>query len=481
MNYQYPHLLILLLCISAGSPAAEELVFPPTPIEPETHIYELAAEDPAPLDINALVDDERLAATLLELLAVPAKSCQESLITKAAAALFARIGAPMGIEVTIDALPEQVAELRADKRRGYYCNSGSTAPESGNLYAFIAGDPALPAWNLSVHLDTNQLSFDEFERDGDLIRPGPGTPLGADDKAGIAIISELLRIIREHNLHHGDIRIVGLVAEEDNAAGARLVAAEAFKGDILISIDGTNPNVIGRAAPTMYSGYITVRSQTSHPAMVERKSAVSACAVGARILTEAGFSSDAHPPGRPDVVLHSYFNSCGIDRQQFTAKGEPTASYKYNTISPFWTATWQMRNLEGDDAAKELVQHIKATMERVCAEAARDRTAVECAISGTDKPKLTGYVIAEQAPAIRLLQAGFDQTGKDAVRITARQFGAFNGNYIKQRFGEEMLIVGTGADQIHTNQETVSISGMARVTRGVLAAMLESYRYRRAP
>jgi di/tripeptidase len=76
------------------------------------------------------------------------------------------------------------------------------------------------------------------------------------------------------------------------------------------------------------------------------------------------------------------------------------------------------------------------------------------------------------------MKKGYEATSDNPVKITAKQFGGFNGNLIKARFDEEMIIVGTGADQIHTNEETISISGMARATRGVLAAMLESYRYK---
>jgi di/tripeptidase len=99
-------------------------------------------------------------------------------------------------------------------------------------------------------------------------------------------------------------------------------------------------------------------------------------------------------------------------------------------------------------------------------------------MAGTDKPGLTGYVVDENAPALRLLATGYRNAG-NTPKVTARQFGGFNGNYIKERFGLEMLLVGTGGDQAHTNQETVSVQGMATVARSMLASMLESWRYYR--
>ena len=170
----------------------------------------------------------------------------------------------------------------------------------------------------------------------------------------------------------------------------------------------------------MYNGYITVSTQTSHPAKVDAKKSVSACAVGAKILTETGFRYDAHPPGHPSVVLHSYFTSCGLNKGLETAKGEPVASYQYNTISPFWTAAWQMRNLEGNEAAQQMVDDMAKRIEQICTEASTGRTKVKCNISGTDAPKLSGYIVAEDAASIQLMKKGYEATSDNLVKITAK-------------------------------------------------------------
>ncbi|MFQ5661184.1 MAG: M20/M25/M40 family metallo-hydrolase [Gammaproteobacteria bacterium] len=472
-------IIFTLLLLPGCSDAQEQLVFPASSVDPEQHIYQLQLATRGHLDINTAVDPQRIADTLLHLLKQPSRSCQEGRMADAAGKLLREAGDSLGIDVHVDDLPASVAAMGRQRQADLYCNQGRTAPESGNVVAFVAGDPLLPSWNLSFHLDTNQTKFDGFRRRGDIIRSGPGTPLGADDKAGLAIVIEILRLIREHSIHHGDIRIVGLVAEEDSSAGAQLISGEAFRGDILVSIDGTEPDRIGRAAPTMYNGTITVKTATSHPAAIDNKRSVSACAVGARILSEGGFNPDGHPHGHPGVVLHSYFVSCGVDGKHRTPKGEPVADYQYNTVSPYWTAAWQMRSLEGAHAAQAMAANLVTIIKQICVQAGQGRTPVQCTITGADKPELLGYTVSSDASALQLLEAGFGSTGTNKVRISARQFGAFNGNYINSRFGEEMLIVGTGADQIHTNEESVSIKGMARVARGLLASMLESYRYRR--
>jgi di/tripeptidase len=483
MNFQpcrcFLPALLVLGGLLPGAVAADDLVFPENAAEPSARTFRLVPERVVDRHIAGKVEPERLADTLLALLPLESRSCREQDITAAARALFEEIGAAAGMRTAIDDLPRQVAAMPPELQQEYACDNGRTLPQSGNLIAVLLGNPNLPAWNLSFHLDTNQVLFEGFERDGDRIRPPPGSPLGADDKAGIAIIAEVLRVIIGSGIEHGDIRVVGLVAEEDSAAGAMLVAGDAFRGDIVVSVDGGDPHEIGRAAPTSYSGHMTVRTQPSHPADVHDRKSVSACAVGTHILHEAGFGPAGHPPGNTDVVLHSYFMSCGVDGGSLTPKGEPLADYQYNVIAPYWTAAWQLRSLEGPDAAREMAVRVRSVMDRVCAEAAQGRTPVECLMTGTERPSLTGYTVPADAPSVRLLATGFRGTDDGSVKITARQFGGFNGNYIKERFGQEMLIVGTGADQTHTNEETVSVRGMARVARGLLAAILESYRYER--
>ena len=470
---------LLLVSLSAHAAGEVRLAFPSPGGQPglitEYHLDGERAPDHALLQ---QVDPERMALELMELLALPSRSCREGALVAGAKARLESAGAALGIQVQIDDLPARHKLLSEVEKADLSCDQGKTAPESGNLVAVVPGNRDLPSWNLSFHLDTNQIKFDGMHRDGDTIRSAPGTPLGGDDKAGLAIVLEMLRVIAAAGIEHGPIYVVGMVAEEDSAVGARLIAAEAMAGDIVVSLDGGDPTEIAHAAPTAYRGFITIRTQTSHPAAIHDKKSVSACAVGARFLDRAGFRPEGYPPDHPNVILHSYFTSCGIDGGRTTLKGEPIADYQYNSISPFWTAAWQMRNLEGPVAAAEMVAGLRATLDRICAEAAQDRTPVQCEMEGTDKPGLTGYVVDKNAPALRLLATGYRNAGNNP-KITARQFGGFNGNYIKERFGLEMLLLGTGGDQAHTNEETVSVQGMATVARSVLASMLESWRYRR--
>lgn len=451
------------------------LVFPADRIDPlrvYEHTEDFSFDDPPQ------VDQERIAATLMEVLPLPSKSCQETAFASYALRTFEELG----FTVEIDDLPAQVAEMPSEQKAEFYCNNGQTAPTSGNLIALSKGNPDLPVWNLSFHLDTNQLTFVDITRDGDTIKPGPGTPLGADDKAGFAIIVETIRALQALEIPHGDIRIVGLVGEEQTAGGAQLIKPEAFQGDILVSIDGAAFNEIGQAAPTIYGGNITVRTKTSHPALIDQELAVDACAVGRDFLVGAGFQSDGHPFDDPNVILMSHFQSCGVEEEndgkpQTTSWGVPLAAPRNNTVPPFFTANWQMRSLRGEQASARMAEELKKTLDGVCQAAARGRTSVECEITGTDEPGLVGYLVDEYVPGIQLMLRSYGDIAGQQPLLAARQFGGFNGNFVKLRFDKEMILLDTGASQIHTDEETMNIPHAKRVARALLTAMINSYRY----
>lgn len=463
--------------------AKDILVFPPSIVDPVPAVYERVAGSQSHFDPKTFVKKERLAQRLLDVLPLPSKSCQEGVFTNYAKKVLTDLGA----SVQIDDFPQRVKALSEKEQASYTCinDSKKTLPTSGNLIGVIAGDPALPSWNLSFHLDTNQLTFDGFVREGDIIKPAPGTPLGADDKAGFAIITEVLHILQSQKIPHGDIRIVGEVGEERGNLGAKLIEGTAFKGDLLVNIDGQAYNHISLGATTLYAGTFTVETHTSHPAAIDKELAVDACAVGRAILEKAEFRWDGHPGGDENVVLLSDFQSCGTKRSEqeggveTTSWGIPMATPIRNTVPGFFTARWQMRSLKPRENAIAMAAQLKQTMNAVCANAAKGRTAVTCHVTGTDNPIYFGYLVDADAPTVRLLQSGYAMIGATPPTLNKKQFGGTVGNIVSERFGEEIILMDTGASQIHTTQETVDCSKMTTVAMALLGAMLQSYTYRR--
>jgi tripeptide aminopeptidase len=93
----------------------------------------------------------------------------------------------------------------------------------GNLIAYFPGDhsPAEPLL-LSAHMDTVVPGEGIVPiLEGDILRTDGRTVLGGDDKSGVAIICEVMRVIKENRLPCGAVDVVFTICEEAGLIGAK--------------------------------------------------------------------------------------------------------------------------------------------------------------------------------------------------------------------------------------------------------------------
>ena len=147
------------------------------------------------------VNRERLINEFMELVQIDSLSRNER---RMADVLTERLTA-LGVEVVEDTAGEKV---------------GGNA---GNLICTLKGDPSKPTVLFTCHMDTvvpgegikPQLLADRITSDGTTI-------LGADDKAGVAGILEMVRTLKEQNLNHGTIVLFLTIGEEVGLIGSKM-------------------------------------------------------------------------------------------------------------------------------------------------------------------------------------------------------------------------------------------------------------------
>lgn len=146
--------------------------------------------------------------------------------------------------------------------------------EYGYVYGFLNGDTSKPTIGLLAHMDTSdaasgkdvkpriienydgndiklndkvttEVSRFPFLKDyigKSLVVTDGNTLLGADDKAGCAIIMEVLEtLINNPNLNHGPIR-VAFTPDEEIGRGTDKFNYDLFKVDFAYTVDGDKPN-----------------------------------------------------------------------------------------------------------------------------------------------------------------------------------------------------------------------------------------------
>jgi tripeptide aminopeptidase len=86
-------------------------------------------------------------------------------------------------------------------------------------------------------------------RDGDILRTDGRTVLGGDDKSGVAIICEVLRVIRENGLRCGDVDVVFTICEEAGLIGAKCLDVSRLRARTGLVLDSDSVGFLFTRAP----------------------------------------------------------------------------------------------------------------------------------------------------------------------------------------------------------------------------------------
>lgn len=217
------------------------------------------------MESSIQVNRERLIQDFMELVQIDSHSRDERAMVDA---LKARLE-PYGVEI--------VEDDTASKVDG----------NAGNLIVRIAGDASKPTILFTCHMDTVQPGKGiRPQRLEDRITSDGTTILGSDDKAGVAGLVEMVRVLKEQQLSHGPIIIVFTIGEEVGLLGARNLDAkyitEAAMG---FAFDSNGP--IGHVvtqAPTQARIEATIHGKTAH-AGVNPEAGISAISVASRAIS----------------------------------------------------------------------------------------------------------------------------------------------------------------------------------------------------
>ncbi|WP_407309276.1 M20/M25/M40 family metallo-hydrolase [Desulfosporosinus sp. SB140] len=158
----------------------------------------------------------------------------------------------------------------------------------GNVFGYLKGNlPEAPTLLLSAHMDTVApcLNVEPILEEG-IIRSAGATILGADDKSGIVPILEALRVIKEHDISHGNIQVIFSVAEEGGLNGSKNLDQSQLKANFGFVLDsGGAPGRIILEAPGQDRINVTIKGKASH-AGIAPEEGLSAIVVAAKAIAK---------------------------------------------------------------------------------------------------------------------------------------------------------------------------------------------------
>ncbi|WP_308752926.1 M20/M25/M40 family metallo-hydrolase [Candidatus Oleimmundimicrobium sp.] len=167
-----------------------------------------------------MIDPIRLVKTFVELAQINSESFKEGKL----ATFIVNKMASMGIDVRVDISLEQIKS------------------DTGNLIIRFPGNKSVPRILFMAHMDTVSPGKGiQVMVENDVIQSVGDTILGADDKAGIAAIIELVEVLNYERIEHGDIMAILTVAEEKGSIGAKNIDYKNLKTDYAFVLDGEGP------------------------------------------------------------------------------------------------------------------------------------------------------------------------------------------------------------------------------------------------
>lgn len=124
--------------------------------------------------------------------------------------------------------------------------------------------------NDSIHMDPSTFPSLSNKTGHDLIVTDGTTLLGADNKAGIAIIMSFIERIMKEDMLHGDISIA-FTPDEEIGRGADNFDVDAFGADIAYTIDGGDISVFEYENFNAASAKIVINGSSIHPGYAKGK------------------------------------------------------------------------------------------------------------------------------------------------------------------------------------------------------------------
>jgi tripeptide aminopeptidase len=365
---------------------------------------------------DGLIRSERLIKGFWELVQVDSVSGKERQL---ADLLFLKLSA-MGLKVRED-------------RAGYEVGSNT-----GNIIGRLPGSGKGPVLMLCAHMDTVEpgLNVEPVLADG-VIRSSGDTILGADDKAGIATILEVLRVVSEQRIEHGGLEVVFTIWEEGGMFGAKNLEYNLLDACFGYVLDGNGPpGTIVTRAPSHEQIGITIRGKAAH-AGINPEDGINAIKVASEAIAQMNL-------GR-------------IDEETTTNIGIISGGMATNIIPDSVTIQGEARSLS---TAKR-----RAQTARICQaiQKAAENYGAKADIS--TETIYNGFHLDKQSPPVKVaLEAALGLGLKPRLEKTG---GGSDANIFNSR-GIPTAVLGIGMQKVHTTEEYIAVADLVKNARYLL-------------
>ncbi|MFN4132484.1 MAG: M20/M25/M40 family metallo-hydrolase, partial [Caldimicrobium sp.] len=322
-------------------------------------------------------------------------------------------------------------------------SSEATGSEVGNLILKIPGSIESTPLLFCAHLDTvGPYENLEIIEEGDILKSNGKTILGADDKAGIAILVEIARILKENPFPHPPLEIVFTTAEEIGLLGAKNLDFKHLKASYGFILDAENPEDIILAAPSSYQFILKVYGKSAH-AGIEPEKGINAIKILAQIVANL-------PTGRLDE--ETTMNIGKINGGNYV-NIVPDLAFVEGEIRSHNENKLENLKKEIEEITNDIISNYPHRIENLPSYHIHFKNVFKA------------FRIAEGDPLVKLVKKAGENLGLD-LKFKIKEGGS-DANVFNER-GIKSLILGTGMQRVHTTEEFIKKSDLIKAANLVL-------------
>lgn len=212
-----------------------------------------------------MINEKRLIDEFFELVKVDSETKNEAAIAKVLKDKFTQLG--------LDVFEDDTTVVTGHGAGNLICKLEATKEGVDTIYFTSHMDTVVPGNGIKPSI-----------QDGYIVTDGT-TILGADDKAGLAVMIEVLKVIKEQNLPHGKIEFIITVGEESGLVGSKALdrSLVTAKYGYALDSDGKVGNIVV-AAPTQARIEAKIFGKTAHAGVAPEKG-VSAITIASKAIS----------------------------------------------------------------------------------------------------------------------------------------------------------------------------------------------------
>ena len=309
----------------------------------------------------------------------------------------------------------------------------------GNVIAHFPGNKtsARPLL-LSAHMDTVVPGEGIVPvLDGDILRSDGTTVLGGDDKSGVAIICEVLRVVKENKLPCSDLDVVFTICEEAGLIGAKCLDPNRLRARTGLVLDSDSVGFLFTKAPAANRMEFRIHGLEAHAGVCPEKG-ISAVKVTAEGVARMRL-------GR-------------IDHETTANIGVIEGGMAVNIVPNLVVLKGEARS-HSSEKLEQQTQHMLRCLQEAAAghvlefDGQRFSARIEAKID-RDYDRMD---VSDQAPIVQLVQAAAKNLNVE-IKTTATG-GGCDANVLNQK-GLEVANLSTGMRDIHTVKEWLDLKDL---------------------